>query len=149
MSNVGKLQLNSLIATDISSQDISIQQNRDIITLALTLLALLKLTMKMWQPAMTIASSNMAAILCWRACHQISAALLLLLAKLKLSRIQQSCCDHCNMFYYTLRACAEWNNAVETAPMQRILPWTWCAKKPNWLLWILSEKTREYYLSFQ
>lgn len=38
MSNVGKLQLNSLIATDISSQDMSIQQNRDIITLALTLL---------------------------------------------------------------------------------------------------------------
>lgn len=64
MSNVGKLQLNSLIETDISSQDMSIRQNRDIITLALTLLALLKLTMKMWQPAMTIASSNMAAILC-------------------------------------------------------------------------------------
>lgn len=53
-----------LIETDISSQDMSIRQNRDIITLALTLLALLKLTMKMWQPAMTIASSNMAAILC-------------------------------------------------------------------------------------
>jgi len=101
----------------------SVQQNRDTITLALTLLALLTLAMKMRQPALTIASSNMSAILCWRAYHQISAAVLLLLAKFKLSWIQQPCCDHCNTFYYTLRVCAERNNPIQTAPMDRILPY--------------------------